>query len=444
MLYKKFREKISRSNQLSAVDTLGSFDFWTCLISLDSLVARDLEVLSGEGGEAGSRSDDTVLQFRRILPLAVHEYTHFLDTTSTVWGIDHLSMMNAAYLCDDRRGGDETSFYMAKRFSDHLKRIKYPDYYTVVTNVNDQRPWRAQPSIGQIFGNDGVLSDETILFLRFSTYSDDFIARSPISPVSILEASAMSQEMLLEARLLREHSPDYMRIESASFTQRLMSLLYNKKVTEYSACVHMLANQQECKDAAKAFTLLAYITRIVLNSTDKVFERIIAENRVGEILGYPKHDQKLAPLKQGLKYRNLGVLYYLIVSALPKNSYSSENSVHAGVKAAVNKLGVDLDFIKQSASEHICNALEGISEISIGSIAKLAEAGKMNFDIVGVSIISLPFHSLSIPRVMLGDMSEAYVFPTKYNMLSDFDIEACFKELTNGESWVKRFSEGCV
>jgi len=58
--------------------------------------------------------------------------------------------------------------------------------------------------------------------------------------------------------------------------------------------------------------------------------------------------------------------------------------------------------------------------------------------------VEIPFDRLGIPKVMLGDLSEKFIFPTENNELSDFDIEECFNELSSGESWTKRFSEGCL
>lgn len=442
MMYDKFRAKNSRSNLLSAVDILGTFDFWTCLISLDSLESRDLHAMKSE--DEKSLSDNGVLRLRKIIPLAIHEYTHFLDTVSTVWGINHLSMMNAAYLCDDRRGCDEATFFAAKIFADHLRRIKYPEYYTVIYNAGEKPPWRAQPSVGKLFLSDGMLSDESVVFLRFSSCDDMPLVRSPISPASILEASAMAQESLCEAQLLNGHSLDYKSIEANSFQKKLLDFLYNKNVTEYSVCVHMLANQQKCKDVLQAFSLLARIVRVVLNSTDQVFEIILEANRMRDILGVAKNHEMVAALETGLKYRNLGVLYYLIVSALPENSYLTEDSARAGVVAAINLLGCDLGFIEKSSSEYIAVTLKRILETDIASIARLAKAGKANFDLVDMSSAYIPFHKLSLPKVMLGDGSETLIFPPEHNLLSDFDIDACFEELANGERWVKRFAESCL
>jgi hypothetical protein len=102
VIYRKFKEKNAKGNQLSAVDVLGSFDFATNLISLDSIEAKDLSSLVMNREEDSPLPDEIVFGLRKVLPLAIHEYTHFIDATSTVWGINHLSKMRFAYECDDR------------------------------------------------------------------------------------------------------------------------------------------------------------------------------------------------------------------------------------------------------------------------------------------------------------------------------------------------------
>ena len=93
MIYRRSKAKNSRGNQLSAVDILGRFDFGTTLISLDSLDAKDLSHLAKKNPEDERLTDEALCDLRKVLPLAIHEYTHFVDATSTVWGIDHLTKM---------------------------------------------------------------------------------------------------------------------------------------------------------------------------------------------------------------------------------------------------------------------------------------------------------------------------------------------------------------
>jgi len=440
MLYDKYKLKNSKTNILSKVDVLGSFDFTTCLISLDSLEINDLKVLKNKK----LNLPEVNAKYRKILPLAIHEYTHFIDATSTVWGFNHLLMMNDAYLSNDKITKNENEFYKAKKFYNHMNRIKYPKYYTTIGKLEKKVQWRADPSVGILFGNNGQITEETIMFLRFSSINREHIARSPISPVSILEASAMANEILSELTLLRKLSKNDYSIHLKFFTDKILSIIYNKELTEYSACVHMLANQQQCTDIIQAFRLVSIITRIVLNCTEDVFDKIIEHNKFKNMFSITEESIIYKRLKDGLRYRNIGVLYYLLVYGLPEDSFENSDEAIQGVKESINNLGISIDFIKESATQYIDSNIEQLISSDIKSIAKLANSAKENFDTIDIMSIALPFEKLNIPKVFLGDCSETLIIDNKNNSLSEFNLDVCFNELGEGESWVKRFSEGCV
>lgn len=86
-------------NCLNDVDILGSFDFNNAIVSLDSLNRHDIDrvqhlfggrILNTE--ESSALTVDQYLIAAKVFPLAIHEYTHFLDATSTLWGFRHLAL----------------------------------------------------------------------------------------------------------------------------------------------------------------------------------------------------------------------------------------------------------------------------------------------------------------------------------------------------------------
>ncbi len=440
MLYDKYKAKNSKTNILSKVDILGSFDFTTCLISLDSLEAKDLKVLGNKKYDLTEINS----KYRKVLPLAVHEYTHFIDSTSTIWGFNHLIMMNDAYLSNDKINRNENLFYKAKKFHNHLSKIKYPKYYTTISEGETKEQWIAYPTAGILFDNNGQVTDESIMFLRFNSLSGEHIARSPISAVSILEASAMANEVLTEVNLLNQLNKDDLAIEQVFYLKKIISVIYNKELTEYSACVHMLANQQECKDIIQSFILVSIITRVVLNCTEKVFDKILENNKFKDIFNISEEDSIFKRLKDGLLHRNIGILYYIIVFGLPDKSYLNLKTAIEGVEKSINNLGVNIEFIKESASHYINENIEKLYSSDIKSIVQLAHSAKKNFDIIDLTSTILPFDKLNIPKVILGDTTEVFIFNNQDNNLSEFDLDECFNELADGENWTNRFSEGCI
>jgi hypothetical protein len=236
MLYDDFKAKTKRWNQFSQVDTLGAFDFYTSIISLDAVTADDISASLAtfdisDSSPAELLESLTPAQYQRlskILPLAIHEYTHFIDATSTVWGLRHLHLMNEAYVSDERRGSKEENFFKAKKFYDHVRAIRLPNYYTV-TNSSQQniRPWHSTISIGRLFTKDGGISKRPVLFSRFANAKGGILVRSPISTVSLLEASAMSQEVMAHASLLNKTEAGFRLVEQAEFSRRILNHIYN-------------------------------------------------------------------------------------------------------------------------------------------------------------------------------------------------------------------------
>jgi len=440
------KTKTARWNHFHKVDLLGAFDFYTTIVSFDALSAADLnEVKKHCSTDLRFDSPITPKQYEalaKVLPLAAHEYTHFVDATSSIWGLGHLNLMNDAYLADDRRGGKELDFAKAKAFYDHVRSIRLPDYYTVVNeNADDRQPWKSTISIGQIFSRVGEPSTRPVLFSRFANAKDELLARSPISTVSLLEASAMAQELFMQGQLISHCESDFKQVEWKQFTQRLLGYLYRKDVTEYSVCVHVLANKLNCTDIASAFQLCALLTRIALNFTDELFDSIAGRAPIAEILQLPRESPFIASALAGLRQRDRGILFYLLCNALPADSHNNPKP-QAAVRAAANFVGFEIDMLRESARREAKRLASSLISSEIRPIQALARAGLANFYNTDFDQAPLRFNQMHLPPAVLGDSSELQVFGG--NGLADFDVSACFDELFFGQSWVERFAEACL
>ncbi len=452
MLYRDFKQKTAKTNVLADVDTLGSFDFYTSIISLDSLTSRDIEQLREVIGGALNNSLDspyslTYAQYAivtRTLPLIVHEYTHFLDSTSTLWGLKHLHQMDAAYKASDKLGAVESDFSSTKRFSDHCRRIRLPNYYTVIDKQNRNiRPWISQISIGHLFESSGSPSDRPILFSRFSNSENQLLARSPVSTVSLLEASAMAQELMLHIGLLAHMDTNFQMVEQRQFAGRTMDYLYNTEITEYSVCAHIVANRQGCSEALDAFRVCAWLVRTVLNYPDAAFRQVFDNCPVDDILQVRDNTPFIESIKNGLRYGDLGVLFYVLCAALPPKSYISTTATVEGIDEALRTIGVAREHLVAMYDEQATELITALTNSRFRSIADLSRAGYENLQKLGTNA-SLDFFDLNVPSSLLGDSSIAQIFESPSNKLRGFDLDACFDELFAGQLWVERFAEACV
>jgi len=438
MSFERLRSNFRSYKRLLESDTLGSFDFFTCMVCLDSIDSHRFDQFLG----AIEAKDYAVLC--RVLPLAVHEFTHFIDSTSTDWGMNHLNKMNEAYCSNNRMGGREEKFYKAKRFLEHARSLRLPDYYTVIDSANGpDRLWQSKFTMGKKFGLDGKLSEDPILFSQFLNARGELIARSPVSTVSILEASAMSNEMLMKTSLINGLNEEEKLVESGIYQRESLDFIYNQNITEYSVCVHIVANQLQCKDVFVAFQICSVITRLVLNFPESLVEKVLSSD-IHQVLDLPRGSDFESRVRTGIQNLNLGILYFLMCSALPSNTAESPEKMMTGIGEALEKLNLSLDLLSEEASKEIERIANNLNDSRIKAIRLLSRAGLDNFLNIPMTTRGLKVAELSMPRVYLGDGTEVSIFQNDKSFLKDIEIEEIFEELYEGQEWVERFSEGCT
>jgi len=439
MSFEKYQDTYKSYRRLLEADTLGSFDFFTCIICLDSIDTNEFEKF------LEARKSKDYLYLSKIMPLAIHEFTHFIDSTSTVWGINYLKRMNDAYCSNSTKGGAEDDFYKAKSFLDYVRSLRLPDYYTLVNQNNSpNQPWQYRITMGKQFDLDGKISDNPILFSQFSNSQGEILARSPVSAVSLLEASAMSNEMVARFALINELDDDTRLVESQIYGKEALDYIYNQNITEYSVCVHILANQLQCKDLFVAFQICSLITRLVLNFPKTLIEKVLDTAKIHDILGIPKGHEFEERMKLGIRNHNLGILYYLICCALPKDTADRKSKLVPGIEKALGKLGLSIEALSDEATKEVDEIGQELRGSMLSVIRDLSQAGIDNFNNIPFISTNLDFSKLSLPSVYLGDGVEVSFFRNEESVLNNISIEEIFNELYEGHEWVERFSEACT
>jgi hypothetical protein len=254
----------------------------------------------------------------------------------------------------------------------------------------------------------------------------------------------MAQEVLSHARLLQLTDTDFRMIEEREFSRKHLEFLYTRDVTEYSVCVHILANKLGLNDSLIAFSMCARLTRLVLNFPQIGFDRLAADCPVEDVLEIPKGHEFAQAIRDGLGARDLGTLYYLLCSALPANVSETGKLFDAAVDVALAKLGIEVKGLTEEIEMEAKKLITSFGASPIGYILQLASAGYENLKRTDFSLAELQFNQLNLPPVLLGDDSVTSLFDGKDNSLDKFDLEGCFFELDDGMSWVNRFSEGCI
>lgn len=439
MSLERYKESIKSYKKLLESDTLGSFDFFTNTICLDSITIRDYDSFQR------ALATNEYHYLAKVIPLAVHEYTHFVDSTSTLWGLKHLLKMSNAYESNDAMGGREEGFYKAKEFLEHVRSLRLPKYYTVVDKHNiPQMPWKYSVTIGKQFGLNGRISEKPILFVNFANPDEDFLARSPISTVSLLEASAMSNELFAKLDLINTLPPGNKEVEMKIFERDNIKYLYNHTITEYSVCVHILANHLQCRNAIAAFAICSILVRITLNFSRSTLKRVAKKAKIHEILDIPKNHEFEKRMRDGLHHGNLGILYYLICRALPHDTHESKEKTITGIHAALIAINAPFELMQEESKKEASELISMLKKSRIAAINILASASNDNFKKIDFMTPGLPFKNISLPPVYLGDANEAVIFNNEENHFKNIGLSDIFDDLYSGQEWVERFSEACT
>ena len=454
MLFEKLKSSSSRLNILSQCDILGSYDFFTTIVSFESLSVQDFknmqeytDSLQNTYSKKLNIEYDAYETLSRTLPLVTHEYTHFYDCSSTVWGSKYLSIMSHAYIADNLTyEGTEKDFHYAKKFHDLIRFSRLPEYYTDKTNVTDNsRPWKHHQSIGNRFSSSGEISDHPIMFTWFANSHGEQLVRSPISTISILECSAMAQEIIANVSLINLLEESQRRVELNLYTEKILDYVYNKDITEYSVCAHLMSNKFNEPDILLTYTASALLCRLVLNTPSKVYMKIFEECDFENIFGSDQGTvEVINKIKMGLKYLEPGFLYYLICYAMPFGKLDRSDYGFSLICAGLQKLGINYADLESESREEFLKYSDIAVNSKIDSISILAKAGKENYQSTDWSKPMIKFDRLSLPRALLGDSTEINIFSGDNNSLKAVSLDSIYDELIVGQIWVERFAEACA
>lgn len=439
---------MAQHGRILQLDVLGSFDFYNFGITLDAIESTEFERLAQLIGPAGRNRTLTLDQFHaldRVVPLIAHELTHFIDATSTCWGMRHLHVLDNAFRAYLSR--NEENFRYLKSASDHVRTLRLPKYYTLVNETDEHviRPWTCQVTIGLRFtANGSIEGAQPIAFCKFGTIADITLARSPLSPVSLLETSAMSQELVQRFAFLAAVQGPEAVVEQHCQSRRALEYLYNHRITEYSACAHIIANQQQCTDILRAYYFGGRLSRLVLNVSIKSFEEMANIGCLASLFNVsPEHDY-VQRVRRGLLRGDAGMLYYVLCTAMPEDSFLSDEAAAAGIEAALARVGTSLGRIKQLALEEVKEIAAILRESPNSVLRRLSGAGEKNFEQLTHMSEILRFHELHLPQVLFGDYQSRTTFGCEGNLLEDLDLHTCFNELNPLEQAIHNFVEACV
>lgn len=440
----------SRLNYMNDYGVLGRYDFFTTIISLESLESAHLEALLPHiseldtfhlGDGLAGITFELYQKLTKMNPLAFHEYTHYIDCTSTLWGMKGLSLMDDAYSAlKNTEPGDEKSFFKAKLFFDFVRHIRLPEYYTEIGKAKSTpKNWRYQESIGQKFDCKGKITDEPIVFIKFLNENGELLARSPISTLSILECSSTAQEIEQNMRLLEALDDESAQtVELSRYTQQLISETYDQNLTEYSVCAHLLGSKIGEADIRIVYNCAGILCRLVLNFPDQIFDKIMLEKTIDDQI-FNNHQESINRVYKGIENKDLGTLYLLFCNTISSKNINLQCDPKKWANKILEYLGTDLVEVQETATRQI-----GTPEFNIPTIEMIYEAGVSNFKKINWFKEYIDINKLALPPAYLGDGTFVNFFITEHsNGIDEVSLDELFDEMNKYEKKLLKFVEAC-
>lgn len=400
----------------------GHYEFLSQTVCANSLERRDILALND------NRNDIRIK--RKVYGIFIHEITHWLDHTSTLWGQRFLIDIYNAFNAKENEIIEEL-WRIQQLFSD-LSRINFADYYTVngsgAKKAWNKQPWKYEFGSGLQFGSDGKIREtHPFLYTKFYNIDGEFVKRVPLSVVSLLETNAVASELWLEKVLSHLLHPEELIIEKNLIEQNYLERLYNPELTVYSVAAHCLANLAGITDAADAYQRASALSTLCLNLPSQVFHLLKIPSDVQERIGDRANHM--------VNLQDRGVAFFLIANYAAKDNHLDilewlESAIFSAGLPPINELEElavqEMDELnKQMLKDpHIEKFMElargvGASEaiednfISHYTYFKnLLKVGKENFLKRGIygnhiicleSLLNKDDNCLKLPPILLGD-----------------------------------------
>lgn len=262
--------------------------------------------------------------------------------------------------------------------------------------------------------------------------------------MSLLEASAMAKEIETRIHLLHRLKKDDRLVEETIVRRETLQNIYNEKLTEYSACFHLMANLQGEKDLAGIARYVGVLTRLVLNVPLIAFSTALKNiNSYKEKFSLKSDDPSLLRMKRSMELENHGTLFYLICLFLPLGALKGDVVFYKSLDFSLKKLGLSLEKLRRGAVSEMEDLHSSLKDSENQTISELAAAGYSNFKIIYPNELSYPLDKLALPPALLGDFSVNKFSSGDHNLLRDFDLDIAYDNLIDGQIRSENFSEAC-
>lgn len=400
-----------------------------------------------EGSDFQAVESGDVEKKAKFASLVIHEFTHWIDHVSTLWGQRNLSAWLGGLAA--WKSGNEANYPAVIRARHEMKAMKYAQYFksveiSDVAAASKGRPWRGAYSIGTAFDHVGAPNpDHPILFTRFWTFGRIPIARVPMSVGSLLELNAvrsqMDVELLAFAQAFAAHDLVECKLQEQAIQRKYLDLLYSVDHVDYSVAAHCIANSISNSDIVEAYTRGNRLAEIAMNLTRENMDKLCLPGRFNSL---PEAHARF------LKQHDVGYAYWCLCLhapddlSLPLDQWVATTLENAQLPALPNLISDALEEMDALAA----TAPPGMAG---ERFSELAAYGKAVFEKHGVArvariqqIYSEAASEGRLPFIILAD-DRKNNNSHAWKAVPIERVEAWHAEIWDFDSWGEIFEEAC-
>ncbi len=432
------------------LETIGSYDDFSQIVSLDYLEEEKFLQLLNSFQSYTTQEQNTQIaalranhkSFTQFYSTCVHEFTHWLDHTSTLWGQRQLVLIYNAINAWTNQ--NEQDFYRIAIANSERYRARLAVYYTEKYKVDQQRvvprSWQYQYSTGLEFGVDGrPRPDRPIVFTIFSNSNNQRIIRVPISMFALTESNATYAELKVKIQALALLEADSKLVEESQLKHEILENLYNSELVIYSVATHCLANSIGIYDIFQAYEYSSALATLCLNIPKYLFRSLIVPE------DFVVWGDRIQALKE---IADPGFAFFTIAKQAPR--YQNGKSVEQWLQKALENAGLpNLETINNIVTTQMKKLEDEIIEGKYANkLRDLLVIGRENFIHRGVwgqnvlSMENLRKTSVTLPPIVLGD---GYIAPivSKTIPTTPQAIEEWIDQIIEIEVSIDQFIRAC-
>lgn len=236
----------------------GSYDFFTGIITLDRFSESDTDLVKRALAELPPPNlTEEANDLRDIRALVKHEMTHFLDHVTTLWGMEFLA--RRSFLIRSIKNNHPDASRRAKVYLVNAIELQmHSDLVIIHKNVPFDQCNISRHAL-QYTEEHGAFI--IVKFFR----DDDLICDIPLSMLSLLEANAIANEYLSRFDDLTEMSPDVLSVAEATVERKLLKVLNEPSLSEYSVLIRLAKMHFPFLDTRQLLKYISALANFCLN-----------------------------------------------------------------------------------------------------------------------------------------------------------------------------------